>query len=1092
MGVVRLVLIQRRLHCLILILALLVSTLAAAQEVDPVELGRPAVKLFDVEGGLPENSITGMLYDHDGYLWVGTQDGAARYNGRTWTVVNMPNRITSNWVRSILSASDGSMWFGTDGGGLSRLTDGQWTTFHTKDGLPNAWVLALAESPDKTIWAGTEGGGLARWQDGHIKVINKKSGLPSDTVQCLLVDPLPDGSSALWIGTDRGLARLTGDRITNFNTDSGLPDNSIFGLSRSIDEHGRSVLWISTDNGLAKMADGKIDKVLLPAGFNQRMRTVLETNVEGDKTLWAGTYGGWLLRFHNGQWSRFDERMGATNGIINCLLRWPETGNAQALWVGTDSGGLMRIALRGWITIDLNHIFPIMALLETESPHGKIYWTGSYGGGGLRKFEDGQWTTVSTQTGAPHGVWALLQSHAPGDDSLWIGSDGDGLLRLQHGQWTIYNTKNSGLPNDVVYTLTETFDDLGKATLWVGTNGGGLARFDNGKFTVFDTSNVLPNNSVEMILETKSGNSRTLWVGTEGGGIARLKDGKWSVIDTHNGLPNDMVYSLHESKTTGGASRLWVGTAGGGAAYRETDNTSAPWHVLSDSTTPGLPNNIVYQILQDAKDRLYLTTNKGVTRLTPSAGSFAVENFSVQDGLPTSECDIGASLFDHRGRIWVGTVSGAAVFDPSKESKAPASSSLIIDRALAGKRDIHGGDSLTHNENDLAFEYSLLSYFRESDIRYRTQLVGYDRESSAWTPDSKRSYTNLAPGKYTFRVWARDWSGAETESRELAFRVVAAPWKTSWAYLLYASLILFAITLGVRLRLRALRKSNLELESKIAERTAELQASQQRAVASEERAVEASLAKSRFLANMSHELRTPLNAIIGYSEILTEDCKDDGRTEGLEDLAKIRTAGKHLLDLINSILDLSKIEAGKMQLYVEPFEVKNLINDVLLMIEPLVEKNGNTLKVLCPPQTGAMRSDSTKLRQSLVNLLSNASKFTHQGTLTLEVVPEENRVLFHVRDTGIGMTASQLQLLFQPFSQADASTSKKFGGTGLGLAITKRFCEMMGGDITVASESGKGTTFTITLPRRAPVPETTELEDTAPDSSSHESALKHR
>lgn len=1066
----------RPLRTVFMVLALLVSTCATAAEVDPAELGRPAVRLFNVEGGLPESSITAMVYDQQGYLWVGTQDGAARYNGRNWTLVNMPNRKTSNWVRSILAASDGSMWFGTDGGGLSRLKNEQWTTYDVKDGLPNAWVLCLAESRDKDggpiIWAGTETGGLARLKKGRFSVLNRKTGLPSDRILSLLKTQASDGSPVLWIGTDGGgLARLQNETITVvYNTQSGLPHNSVFSLRMISDSKGKSVLWIATDNGLARMIDGIMETVAVPEGFSRRMRTLIQTGSGENAALWAGTYGGWLLRFQNGSWTRFDDRMGATNGIINCLLRWPENGNAQALWVGTDSGGLMRIALRGWTTVDLDHIFPIMALLETDSPKGKTYWAGSYGGGGLRKFENGQWTTLSTVGGAPRGVWALLETRDPdGEKSLWIGTDGEGLLRLRNGQWTTYNTNNSKLPNDVVYCLTETFDDNGHSILWAGTDGGGLARLEDGTFTVFSAPGVLPNNSVEYVLQTQSGKDKTLWVGTEGGGVARFKDGKWSVIDTRNGLPNDMIYTLFESRPPEKPPVLWVGTAGGGAAYRETDNESTAWQVLSDSSTPALPNNIVYQILQDRLNRFYLTTNKGVTRLTPHDQSYAVENFSVEDGLPSQECDIGASMIDDQGRVWVGTVKGASVFDPSRESADVFSSPLHIDRSIAGKNSVRSGDVLRYNENDLSFEYTLLSYFRESDIRYRTELIGYDVEPSAWTADSKRTYTNLGPGRYSFRVWARDWRGTETGPEKIDFRVLAAPWKTWWATLIYVASLTTIVLLGHRLRMNALKRQNQVLESRILERTAELQASQQRALSSEERAVEASLAKSRFLANMSHELRTPLNAIIGYSEMLQEDLKDEGRQEALDDLTKIRIAGKHLLDLINSILDLSKIEAGKMQLYFESFEVKTLIDEVLLMIRPLIDRNGNKLEILCPVHSGKMHSDQTKLRQCLVNLLSNASKFTHEGTITLEVVPDgEDRLSFLVRDTGIGMTPAQQDLLFQPFSQADASTSKKYGGTGLGLVITQRFCQMMGGEITVSSQIGKGTTFTINVPRRAP------------------------
>jgi len=236
-----------------------------------------------------------------------------------------------------------------------------------------------------------------------------------------------------------------------------------------------------------------------------------------------------------------------------------------------------------------------------------------------------------------------------------------------------------------------------------------------------------------------------------------------------------------------------------------------------------------------------------------------------------------------------------------------------------------------------------------------------------------------------------------------------------------------------------------------------------------EAAEAASRAKSTFLANMSHELRTPLNAIIGYSEMLAEDFEGEEGLEGfVPDLQKIRAAGKHLLSLINDVLDLSKIEAGKMELYLETFEVSRLIEDVVSTVQPLVEKNANTLEFHRADDLGTMHADLTKVRQSLFNLLSNASKFTEQGTITLDVVRETvdgtDWVTFRVSDTGIGMTPEQIEKLFQAFSQAEASTARKYGGTGLGLAVTRRFCQMMGGDISVESELGVGSTFTIRLP----------------------------
>jgi PAS domain S-box-containing protein len=230
----------------------------------------------------------------------------------------------------------------------------------------------------------------------------------------------------------------------------------------------------------------------------------------------------------------------------------------------------------------------------------------------------------------------------------------------------------------------------------------------------------------------------------------------------------------------------------------------------------------------------------------------------------------------------------------------------------------------------------------------------------------------------------------------------------------------------------------------------------------------ASSAKSQFLANMSHELRTPLNAIIGYSELLQEELAELGHQELDSDLEKIHTAGRHLLSLINDILDLSKIEAGKMELYVEPFAVRDMIEDVRSTVVPLVAKNENTLVVEVADDIGTMVGDLTKVRQMLLNLLSNACKFTERGSIALSARRERTDsgdvIYFGVRDTGIGMTPEQMDRLFEAFAQAESSTSSRYGGTGLGLAITQHYCHMMGGDLSAESAPGEGTSFTLWLP----------------------------
>ena len=278
----------------------------------------------------------------------------------------------------------------------------------------------------------------------------------------------------------------------------------------------------------------------------------------------------------------------------------------------------------------------------------------------------------------------------------------------------------------------------------------------------------------------------------------------------------------------------------------------------------------------------------------------------------------------------------------------------------------------------------------------------------------------------------------------------------------------------------ALQSTNGELKTRTQELEEEVfqrKQAQEELLNAKHAAEEANRAKSTFLANMSHELRTPLNAIIGYSEMLEEETRDTGKVENVQDLKKIQAAGKHLLSLINDVLDLSKIEAGKMGLHLEAFDVSQVIEEMVTTLQPAAAKNANSIHVHVAENVTVMKADITKVRQILFNLLSNACKFTDHGAISVDVdqikVGDREWIQFKVSDTGIGISAKQKENLFHEFAQADASIARKYGGTGLGLAITHRFVQLMKGQINVESEPGQGATFTVQLPAQVVI-ETTE------------------
>jgi signal transduction histidine kinase/CheY-like chemotaxis protein len=307
---------------------------------------------------------------------------------------------------------------------------------------------------------------------------------------------------------------------------------------------------------------------------------------------------------------------------------------------------------------------------------------------------------------------------------------------------------------------------------------------------------------------------------------------------------------------------------------------------------------------------------------------------------------------------------------------------------------------------------------------------------------------HIDPGSFCVPVW-RD--GQQLRVLEVHINDVSERWCERWLRLLWS---VGRQAGGALQRLHVANENERMTEELIEAR---------------DQALESSRIKSAFLANMSHELRTPMNAILGYSEMLIEDIDCMSTDTVTQDLKKIQSAGKHLLNLINDVLDLSRIEAGKMTLYVEPVEVKRLVEGIVDTVQPLIDKNGNQLHVDLYDQIGVMVTDLVKVQQSLLNLLSNAAKFTQQGSVTLRVQCVESgsgeRIQFTVTDSGIGMTEQQVTQLFQDFVQADSSTTRKYGGTGLGLSISRRFCQMLGGDIRVESRTGVGSRFTIDLPR---------------------------
>jgi signal transduction histidine kinase len=503
---------------------------------------------------------------------------------------------------------------------------------------------------------------------------------------------------------------------------------------------------------------------------------------------------------------------------------------------------------------------------------------------------------------------------------------------------------------------------------------------------------------------------------------------------------------------------------------------------------------------------MWFGTGNGVTQFDGTTWS----SFNSDDGLAGNT--VRGIFEDATGFLWFGTDKGLVRYKKSKAVPNAPKLTVQIDRDytnLAALPEITTGQRVT-------FKFGVIDLRTRAETRqYRHQIVAGSRSAEdfhlgapaslpashgpAGMPALPAAWQPPKPGTYTFAVQYID-RDLNYSKPTVALLTVVPPWYLNARIagpIAFANAALLGLASFATVRSRQRKREaerfreQLFVEEHKAREAAEREkiAAQQAKEAAEQAkaaADEANKAKSQFLASMSHELRTPLNAIIGYSEMMEEEAPEIGAASMVPDLQKVQAAAKHQLGLINDILDLSKVEAGKMTLFLEDFDVAKLVKEVAATVQPLVAKKENKLVVDCSLDIGMMRADHTKVRQVLFNLISNAAKFTEKGVITLRVGKAEGQRLkakaasegsaaadfslqpsafsISVSDTGIGMTPERLGKLFQAFAQADASTSKKYGGTGLGLALSRKFCQMMGGDITVTSRHGKGSTFTVTLP----------------------------